>query len=107
MFFDYKGIPVKAEECNPNERAFLTWLDESIPGTAVSLSGVSLGQVLAFVSDGKPVAARNGDSMLLIIGYSSSMLTYVDPEQGKTFTKELNKLNEIFDKDTVYYSYID
>lgn len=107
MFFDYKGILVKAEECNLNERAFLTWLDESIPGTAVSLSGVSLSQVLAFVSDGKPVAARNGDSMLLIIGYSSSMLTYVDPEQGKTFTKELKKLNEIFDKDTVYYSYID
>ncbi|MDO4318819.1 MAG: hypothetical protein Q4C48_11555 [Lachnospiraceae bacterium] len=107
MFFDYKGMSVDAGSCNLNERAFLAWLEETIPGTAVSLSGVSLNQVLAFVSDGKPVAVRSGDSMFVIIGYSSTLLTYVDPAQGKTYTKELTKMNEQFDKEAVYYSYID
>ena len=107
MFFDYKGMSVDAGNCDLNERAFLVWLDDTILGTAVSLSGVSLNQALAFVSDGKPVAVRSGDSMFVIIGYSSTLLTYVDPTQGKTYTKELTKMNEQFDKDAVYYSYID
>ncbi len=106
MFFDYKGASVSGSECNLNEKALLTWLLEKTSGTPVCLSGVTLAQALAFVSEQIPVAVRNDDSIFVLTGYSSSLVTYVDPARGKTFTVSLEEFAAALERGAVYYTYL-
>lgn len=107
MFFNNKGAGTDAALCNLDEKSFLDWMSGNVPGRAVSFSGVKLSQVLNFISDGRPVAARFGNRMIMLIGYSSSLITYVDPGLGKTYTKDLKEVQEMLGSGTVYYTYIE
>ncbi len=107
MFLKYKGSAVDAKDCNPHEKALLTWLTESIPGTAVDLSGANLSQVLYFVSEGRPVCSLMNEEWVLITGYEASKLTIVIPGRGKTATIDIDEAKEALDKRGIYYSYVD
>ncbi len=107
MFFDYKGSGIDAKNCNLNEKAFLRWMEGNVPGTPVSIEGVTLSQMLNFISEGKPVAARYNDRMIMIISYSNSLITYVDPQDGKTYIRDIKKIQSMLAADTVYYTYIE
>ncbi len=107
MFLSYKGSSVDAKDCNTHAKALLTWLTESIPGTAVDLTGANLSQVLYFVSEGRPVCSLMNNEWVLITGYEPSKLTIVIPGRGKTATIDIDEAKEALDKKGIYYSYVD
>ena len=107
MIFSYKGSGENADECDTNAEPFLSWITGAIPGTGVDLSGVTLGQALSFVSDGRPVAARYKDTWVLIVGYESNKVYVISPKQGKTLTLGLTEAKATIEKAGVYYSYVD
>lgn len=107
MFLSYKGSRVDAKDCNLHAKALLTWLTESIPGTAVDLTGANLSQVLYFVSEGRPVCSKMNDEWVLITGYEPSKLTIVIPGRGKTATIDIDEAKAALDKRGIYYSYVD
>ncbi len=107
MFLSYKGSSVDAKECNLDEKAFLTWLTQNIPGTGVDLSGTNLGQALSFVSEGRPVCTQYGGNWVLIVGYEPSKITMVCPARGRTLTVSVDEAKKQLDKGATFYSYID
>ena len=107
MFLSYKGSAKDATTCDMNQKAFLTWLTDSIPGSGVDISGVTLSEVLQFVADGRPVAARYRDTWVLIIGYEADRLTVVSPSQKKKVYISISEAKKTIEKTGIYYSYID
>ncbi len=107
MFLSYKGSAKDATTCDMNQKAFLTWLTDSIPGSGVDISGVTLSEVLQFVADGRPVAARYRDTWVLIIGYEADRLTVVSPSQKKKVYISISEAKKTIEKTAIYYSYID
>lgn len=107
MFFNFKGSGIDARKCNLNEKAFLRWMEGNVPGTPVSIKGVTLAQMTNFISDGKPVAVRYDNRMIMINSYSNSLITFVDPKDGKTYVRDIKKVQSMLNEDTVYYTYIE
>lgn len=107
MILSYKGSAVNASECDMNQRAFLDWVTNGIPGTGVDISDASLAQVLQFVSEGRPVVARYRDTWVLITGYEASRIFVVSPKQKKTLTITLTDAKATIGKAGVFYSYVD
>ena len=107
MFLSYKGSATDATTCDMNRKAFLTWLTESIPGSGVDISGVTLSEALQFIADGRPVAARYKDTWVLIIGYEAERLTVISPTMGRKMTISISDAKKTIEKAGVYFSYID
>ena len=107
MFLSYKGSAREAKSCDMNRKAFLTWLTESIPGTGVDISGVTLAEALQFIADGRPVAARYQNTWVLIIGYESDRLTIISPSRERRMSISISDAKATIEKAGIYYSYID
>ena len=107
MYLSYKGSAKDATVFNLNRKGFLTWLSDSIPGTGVDISGITLAEALQFVADGRPVTAMYKDTWVLIIGYESDRLTIISPKQGKRLRISISEAKATIEKTGIYYSYID
>jgi len=71
-------------------------LDEYSGGEAIDLSGCTVDQVLYTVKQGHPVIAVTGDiEAILLIGYDSKNVTYIDPSAKKKTTVTTSRMEEI------------
>ncbi len=63
----------------------------------VNLTGCTLDEVLYFVSSGRPVIGiLNNSHAVLITGYTSSTVTYMNPETHRKYTVSLNSAEKNF-----------
>ncbi|MDD3238657.1 MAG: hypothetical protein PHW47_00945 [Lachnospira sp.] len=63
----------------------------------IVVKGVSVEKMLSFISAGQPVIARDGaDSYVIITGYDTTDISYIDMETGNTVSKKVADANKIF-----------
>lgn len=76
--------------------------------TPVNLSGCTLDEVLYFVSNERPVIAMlNEQHAVLLTGYTSSTVTWMDPAAHSSTTMSLAKAEQTFkDAGYIFVSYI-
>lgn len=76
--------------------------------TPVNLSGCTLDEVLYFVSNERPVIAMlNEQHAVLLTGYTSSTVTWMDPATHSSTTMSLARAEQIFkDAGYIFVSYI-
>lgn len=75
----------------------------------IRLTGVTLEQVLYFVSQGRPVIAMtNISDAVLIYGYDANNIYMVDPKQGKTVRMGIQDSQALFEEaGSIYLSYLE
>ena len=65
----------------------------------VDLTGCRLDQVLYVINKGRPViAVINGDHAVLLTGYTTSDITYIDPDNGQESTVSVSDMEELTDQ---------
>lgn len=76
--------------------------------TGINLSGITMEKALSYVGKGYPVIARTGaDTYVVITGYSSKEVTYVDVAAGKTVSVQQADANKLFSAGgNIYVTYI-
>lgn len=77
--------------------------------TVIDVSGLSVDEVIFYVSEGAPVFAMTGtDSAVLITGYSSSVVYYFEPLSGATKSLSYEQAEELFKAaGSVFFTYLD
>ena len=66
---------------------------ESYDAQRVDLTGCTLDQVLYVVNRGCPlIALTSADHAVLITGYSTTDVTYIDPDSGAAHTVGINEM---------------
>lgn len=66
----------------------------------VDLTGCRLDQVLYVVNKGRPViAVIDGDHAVLLTGYTTSDITYIDPDNGKETTVSVSDMEKMTAKE--------
>ena len=65
----------------------------------VDLTGCRLDQVLYVINKGRPViAVIDGDHAVLLTGYTTSDITYIDPDNGQESTVSVSDMEELTDQ---------
>lgn len=65
----------------------------------VDLTGCRLDQVLYVINKGRPViAVIDGDHAVLLTGYTTSDITYIDPDNGQASTVSVSDMEELTDQ---------
>ncbi len=77
--------------------------------TPVNLTGCTVDEILYFVSSEKPVIAMESSGhAVLIIGYDSSSVTWMDPATHRKRKVSLNQAEHMFKQaGYVFVSYVD
>lgn len=72
-------------------------LEANIEGDVLPLMGISLSDVLYFVSKDCPVIAMSPDGPVLIVGYDTTNTLIYDPSSGTTHHVGMNDSKEMFE----------
>lgn len=83
-------------------------LDQYLDEEPIRLTGISLDQVLYYVSKGRPIIAMTGHSdAVLIYGYDAYNIYMVDPKLGKTIKMGIQDSKHLFEAaGNIYLSYL-
>ncbi len=75
----------------------------------LDLTGCSVEEIIFYVSNGSPVFAMTGtDSAVLVVGYTSSTISYYDPDTGQTSVKSWEQAAEWFENaGNIFFTYLD
>ena len=79
-----------------------------IPGVCgLSIKGVTIDKMLNYIDNGCPVIAKNGnDSYVIITGYDSKNVTYMDAQSGATQTVSITDAGKMFTQwENIYVTY--
>ena len=69
---------------------------ESYDAQRVDLTGCTLDQVLYVINRGCPlIALTSADHAVLIIGYSTTDITYIDPDSGSAYTVGISEMESM------------
>ncbi len=103
-----EGVSVKALVENgltPKEVLESTLKDSVV----LDLTGCSIEEIIFYVSNGSPVFAMTGtDSAVLVVGYTSSTVSYYDPETDQTNVKSWDSAAEWFENaGNIFFTYMD
>lgn len=81
---------------------------ESYDAQRVDLTGCTLDQVLYVINRGCPlIALTSADHAVLIIGYSTTDITYIDPDSGAANTVGINEMETMAESGgNVFIGYI-
>lgn len=97
MMLQANQMTVKASELSGNKS--ITKKLSKYVEQPVNLTGCTLDEVLYFVSSGRPVLAmRDKEHAVLIIGYTETGVTYIDPSAMANYTVSLANGTEIFEQ---------
>jgi len=105
----YNGENVQVHTLLENGETPMSILSRTLKDyTILDLTGLSLPEVLYYVSVGNPVYADTGeDTAVLIIGYDASSVIMYDPIKGSTTRMSLDEATQLFDSfGNVFVSYI-
>jgi len=106
--FEYEGIEADAMAKMAEGKSVETILEEGIGMKAVSLNGCSAEDVLYLISKGAPVIAMiNESEAVLLTGYDGSLITYVNPVDGRKPSIARRVMNEMLETGgNIMYGYI-
>ena len=93
------GGVYKSSEDEIGRKSLVSVLQDNLEADVLDLSGVSLTDVLYYVSRGYPVMAMTGqDTAVIITGYDSRNTVIYDPKLGGTYKLGLNDSKELFER---------
>ena len=107
---EYKGCGMNVEaqvESGSTPKEILTsTLQDSV---VLDLTGCSVEEVLYYISNGNPVFAMiSSEDAVLLIGYTSSTLSYYNPATGSTETMSLtDAATTFYQAGNIFFSYLD
>lgn len=64
--------------------------------TPISMKSVSIESILSFVNEGRPVIAKVNDGYIIITGYDSGNIVYIDVGTGKEETQNYTNAKKMF-----------
>ncbi len=93
------GGVYKSSEDEIGRKSLVSVLQDNLEADVLDLSGVSLTDVLYYVSRGYPVMAMTGqDTAVIITGYDSRNTVIYDPKLGGTYKLGQNDSKELFER---------
>ena len=93
------GGVYKSSEEEIRRKSLARVLSDNLEADVLDLSGVSLSDVLYYVSRGYPVMAMTGQGTAVIItGYDSKNTILYDPEEERVYKLGMNDSKELFEK---------
>ncbi|MCR5747326.1 MAG: hypothetical protein K6G03_06420 [Lachnospiraceae bacterium] len=93
----YTGSGTSSREAMQGGRTSDNVLAENIDGDVLTLMGISLSDVLYYVSKGSPVIAATENGPVLIVGYDQQNTIIYDPSLGITHHVGMNDSAELFE----------
>lgn len=88
-----KIVDVKAE--SKKGKSTMNILTEFTKGEGIDLTGCTLEEMCYLIGKDTPVIAMTSSSdAVLLVGYSDTMITYIDPTDGKTHTENIETLEK-------------
>lgn len=104
MLLSKKGITAKISP-EQARRPVAEILEQYVPGRVLSMSGVSLDEVLYYIWKGQPVLALTGEEKkaVVLVGYTARDVIYYDPEKGRRMTLEKGAAQKLFGGGTGFY----
>lgn len=97
MLLAEQYVTPEDEDIRKMEGGITGVLDAYLAGSAINISGASLEDILYYLNQGCPVIALAEDGRaVLLTGYDSYNLSWIDPVQGKTIKKSRSEAEEIF-----------
>lgn len=95
----YTGQNIDREAFDLKNTSAYEMMAEHLIEEPVRLTGVTLEQVLYYISKGRPVIAMTGHhDGVLIYGYDAYNIFMVDPSQGKTVRMGIQDSKELFEQ---------
>lgn len=84
-----KNVDVAGEMANG--KSILEILNLHSGGEALDMTGCTMEELFYIIGKGTPVIAMTGgDSAILLVGYDSTTVTYINPETGKKPTESID-----------------
>lgn len=102
--------PARVSDLTAQGKKPVQILNESLQGSlAVDLTGAKLSQVLYYVSCGSAVyALLPGGDAILIVGYSSDTIRYIQPQTGNVLSVRRDAINKQLEAaGNVFVSYVE
>ncbi|WP_343207877.1 hypothetical protein [Anaerolentibacter hominis] len=108
MILDKEFVTADAADLSAQKGSALKLLNENLSALPVNLTGCSLDEVLYFVGKDRPVIAlKEGQNAVLIIGYDTEYIKFVDPAAGRTQIIRLSAAQAQFERaGNVFISYV-
>lgn len=105
----YLGNNIDYETLDTRNISAYEILGRYIDEAPVRLTGITLDQVLYYVSKGRPVIGMTGhNDAVLIYGYDAYNIYMIDPKQGEAVRMGIQGSSELFEKaGNVFISYLD
>lgn len=97
LFLTAKGIYISDNELK-NGKSILDILMSQPEIRALDLMGISLEEVLYYVSEGSPVIGMMDDRLVIIVAYQSKTLTIMNVKTGKTEVISREEAEKLFKK---------
>lgn len=89
LAYEGKNVDVAGEMANG--KSALDILNTHSGGEALDLSGCTLEELFYVIGKGTPVIAMTGEnSAILLVGYSDTTITYINPATGKKPTESID-----------------
>ncbi len=109
MLLAYKSLDVDTSSFTFEEKSIGDWLKDYINITPVNLKGITMDEALYYIYQRRPVlAVINSTDTVLIYAYSSSEISFIDPDAGKARTLSLEEAEALFEESgNRFYSYIE
>lgn len=93
LAYEEKNVDVDGKM--QNGKSALEILDMHSGGEALDLTGCTLEELFYIIGKGTPVIAMTGgDSALLLVGYDSTTVTYINPQTGRKPTESIEAVEE-------------
>lgn len=103
MLLSKKGVNLEPEALEAS-RPVAELLEKNTSGRVLSLSGVTLDEVLYYIWRGQPVLVLSEQKeAVVLIAYSAKEVTYYDPAKGKRIRQEKDTVEKQFFNGKSYY----
>jgi hypothetical protein len=105
-----KGEGISVSTLVENGQSIEEILENTLKDSMVlDLTGCSVEEILFYVSSGSPVfAMTDSDNAVLVVGYTSSTISYYDPQTQQISTKSWDSAVEWFESaGNIFFSYLD
>lgn len=96
QMLQYAGKNVNVAEEMKNGKSVMEILDKHSGGEALDLTGCTVEELFYIIGKGTPVIAMTGEnSAVLLTGYDSTTVTYINPQTGRKPTKTIEAVEEM------------
>lgn len=109
LLLDYQEVNVNLDQISTFDQSAYEILTKISKQAPIRLTGITLEDVLYYVSKGRPVIAmKNGCDAVLIYGYDTNNVMLIDPSKDKVVKLSLEDCRTLFEEaGNIYLSYIE